>query len=66
MLFKCKTLPFLPYLKIIYIITILSKSEYIKVFILSGYINFRSNLTINASNICKKIMAKIIAQIHKS
>lgn len=52
---------FLLYLRYIYINTYLFKSTYKKVLIILSCIIFKWNLTINIRNICKNIIAKILA-----
>lgn len=56
---------FLPYIKAIYINTILLKFVYIKAFTVLSYIDFKSNFVISISNICKNIMAKIVTLVNR-
>ena len=49
-----------------YINIVSSISAYIKAYTLSNSIIFKSNLAVSASNICKDIMAKVIALIDRS
>lgn len=44
----------------------LSKFALTKRFIVSNYIVSKLNLALNTNSICKKIMARIVAQINKA
>lgn len=45
---------------------VLSKSAYTKAFIVFNYIISKSNLAINASNIYKDFIAKVVALVNNS